>query len=196
MGLYYVIDPVTGVGHFDLNPPAAAPIAGPTSVALAPRPLAVPFAPAPKREVPVWAKIVLGCAGVIAAGTGLGLMLSALTSNSKRIGSGRRPRPRLPPPDPETVAIRRTAKRYIKSGAFVRADIAGWSRPPTINGHIPDVHAVYPDGREVVLEFENARSVFSTHARRQHAAFSAHADEFDHVEYAQVVINNGRGGRA
>ena len=195
MGLYSVKDPVTGVRRFVLSPPVETPFAAPTSATLAPRPLAVALAPAPTREMPAWAKVTLGIAGAALTGVALGTILNALTSKPKRVRSASSPRFLLPPPDPEMVAIRRTAKRYVKSGAEVRADIAGWSRPPIINGHIPDVHAVYPDGREVVLEFENARSVFSTHARRQHAAFSAHADEFDHVEYAQVVIRSGRGGR-
>ncbi len=195
MALYYVKNPTTGVWGFVSREPSEAPVAAATSAALTPRPLAAALAPAPMREMSAWAKVTLGIAGAALTGVVLGTILNALTSKPKRVRSARPPRFLLPPPDPETVAIRRTAKRYVKSGAEVRADIAGWSRPPTINGYIPDVHAVYPDGREVVLEFENTRSVFSTHARRQHAAFSAHADEFGHVEYAQVVIRNGRGGR-
>jgi hypothetical protein len=155
------------------------------------------LAPAPPTQqddgVPEWLRAI----GVgLAVFGGVWLLGEAL--NPQRPGrsySPRLPRFYAPPHDPETVAIRRTAKRHVKDGAEVFADIAGWRRPAKINGHIPDVHALYLDGREVVLEFENGRSVSSTHARRQDAAFSAHADEFGHVEYEQIVVKNGRGGR-
>lgn len=169
----------------DLPPPAPQPVRAPL----------VQAAPAQTESAPDWLKALVVIGGTIAAGALLGELLDALSSEPRRVGSGRRPQVLLPPPDPETVAIRRSAKRHLKNGAEVFADIPGWPRPPKINGHIPDVYAYYPDGREVVQEFENDRSVFSSHARRQDVAFSLHATEFEQVEYEQVVIKGGRGGR-
>jgi hypothetical protein len=98
--------------------------------------------------------------------------------------------------DPERREIERSAKRHQRRGATVRADIAGWPRPPLIGGHIPDVFAWYPSGRVVVEEFENDRSVFSVHAERQHDAFSRWADRVpNRRRYTQIEIEGGRGGR-
>lgn len=98
--------------------------------------------------------------------------------------------------DPEHVAIKRSALRHVHRGAAVFADIAGWARPPVIGGCIPDVFAVYEDGSIAVEEFENERSVLSSHAERQHRAFSRWADRSPKRRtYVQIEVDGGRGGR-
>jgi hypothetical protein len=156
-------------------------------------PIAAFSLPAPGNDrVPDWLKL-LGL-GVAVVG-GAWLLGEAL----KPKGAARSDSPRSrnfysSPEDPEQVAIRRTAKRHVKNGAEVFADIPGWPRPPKLNGHIPDVFAVYED-REFAVEFENRSSVGRTHARRQDAAFSSWADESPNRDYEQIVVRNGRGGR-
>ncbi len=152
-------------------------------------------APAPPNDsVPDWLKVVgigLGLGAAIFGGAWL--LEEAL--KPKRPARTSSPGPSYSPPeDPELIAIRRTAKRHRKNGAEVFADIPGWPKPPKLNGHIPDVFAVYQDG-EVALEFENRNSVGRTHARRQDLAFSSWAEESPRRKYQQVVVNNGRGGR-
>ena len=116
--------------------------------------------------------------GALLSGMALGALVDALST----------------PSDPEPKAIRRSARRHEKKGAVVLADVDGYARPPKINGHIPDVYAVYED-RVVVEEFENERSVFRSHARQQDAAFSTWARRSRKREYQQVVVPGGRGGR-
>lgn len=96
--------------------------------------------------------------------------------------------------DPEREGIERRARALAKRGANVSADIPGWRRPPLINGHIPDIHARFRDGHEKLYEYENERSVRSTHARRQDAAFRAYAAESPSRSYRSVVVQGGRGG--
>ncbi len=101
--------------------------------------------------------------------------------------------------DPEVEAIRDSAERHVKRGAAVFADLPGWPRPPTINGHIPDVYAIYKRKgvfREVVEEFENEKSAFRTHARRQHVTFLAWAREGHNRKYTQILVRGGRGGHS
>lgn len=61
--------------------------------------------------------------------------------------------------DPEVREMRRMATLFEAKGAAVRLDAAGSLRPPKLGGHIPDVYAVFRDGTEVALEYENDRSV-------------------------------------
>jgi hypothetical protein len=98
--------------------------------------------------------------------------------------------------DPERRAIERSAREHERKGALVAADIAGWARPPVINGHIPDVFASYPDGTVAIEEFENDRSVDGTHAHSQHEAFTQWSHRSPYRTYLQVVVSGGRGGRA
>jgi hypothetical protein len=204
MATFHVQDPATGGWSIPMNDAAirqalAAGSIEPTRLVWSGQateaPIAASSLSAPSEGgVPSWLKALGAFLGILG---GTWAIKQALTSTR----STRRDLPRLPRAlpapreDPETVAIRRTAKRHVKDGAEVCADISGWPRPPKINGHIPDVYARYPDGREVVQEFENDRSVFSTHARRQDVAFSDYAGEVEHVEYEQIVVRGGRGGR-
>ena len=99
------------------------------------------------------------------------------------------------PEDPEPRAIRRAAKAMDEDGAVVFANLDGWPRPPVVKGYIPDVYAVYED-REIILEFENERSVEQAQALREDVAFAAWARESPGREYDQIVVPGGRGGRA
>lgn len=63
----------------------------------------------------------------------------------------------------------------------VRADDIGWSiggrsaAPAAIAGRVPDVSAVSPLGRPLIVEVETCDSINLDETRAQWAAFSAHA---------------------
>lgn len=153
-------------------------------------PISAGAVPAPRNPVVGLLKI----AGIVGLAIGgaylLGKGIAVLTEKKT-------PAPRLPRRrhvDPETAAIRNSAKKHERNGALVAADIRGWPKPPVLNGHIPDVYANY--GCWVVAEeYENDRSINSTHARRQHVAFSAWANRSARREYIQIEVEGGRGGR-
>lgn len=136
---------------------------------------------------------VLGLA--VAGGAALGAAIAALLAPSR---PQRRYTPRLPayvpPSDPECAFILRRARYHARRGAEVRVDLAGFSRPPVLNGSVPDVHADYGD-RVVIEEVENDHSVSSSHARGQDANFSQWAARSRRREYTQFVVQGGRGGR-
>jgi hypothetical protein len=96
--------------------------------------------------------------------------------------------------DPEPLAIRKAAEAMDLDGAVVFANLDGWPRPPVVNGYIPDVYAVYED-REIILEFENDRSVEQAQALREDVAFASWADASEGREYDQIIVPGGRGGR-
>lgn len=100
----------------------------------------------------------------------------------------------MPPPDPESDAIRKSAEWHAQRGADVRADIHGWPRPPTLDGRIPDVHADYGD-RVVIEEYENDRSISRPHAVEQDVTFTRWANRSHRRHYTQFVVPGGRGGR-
>lgn len=118
----------------------------------------------------------------VVAGVTVGIGVLALLTNRRQ-------------PDPETKAILRRGRHHARRGAHVHIDLAGYARPPVLNGSIPDVHADYGDGYVVVEEIENDRSVGSTHARRQDGNFSRWAARSKRRAYKQIVVKNGRGGR-
>lgn len=120
--------------------------------------------------------------GKLLAGAAISLGVLALLSNRKQ-------------PDPEIRAILRRGRHHARQGALVHLDLAGFARPPALNGSIPDVHADYGDGYVVIEEIENERSVGSSHARRQDANFSRWAARSRRRAYEQLVVKNGRGGR-
>lgn len=98
-------------------------------------------------------------------------------------------------PDPEVEAIHAAVRRHERKGALVvLADAAGYARPPKIGGYIPDIYAMYSWGI-FIEEFENERSIFGTHARRQHAAFTKWLRKGGGRRYEQRLILGGRGGR-
>jgi len=100
-------------------------------------------------------------------------------------------------PDEEAEAIRSLALDLDDEGAAVFADIKGFSRPPIINGHIPDVFALMDDGSQLAVEFENERSVRRTHARRQDKAFTKWAKASPKKRaYVQEIIPGGKGRRS
>ena len=90
---------------------------------------------------------------------------------------------------PHDRRVRREAKRLERRGAFVTADHIGWrdGAPGIIGGHRPDVHAVWPDGREEVVEVETPASVDSTHTWHQDRAFRRYAARYRGVNYRLVV---------
>lgn len=57
---------------------------------------------------------------------------------------------------------------YQRQGWDVSADIAGWPKPPLINGHVPDVYAQHL-GRTRIIEVETSESLRAD--SDQHAAF-------------------------
>jgi len=98
--------------------------------------------------------------------------------------------------DPEAEAIRKSVRSHERRGAIVLADLKGHLRPPTLFGYIPDVYAIYRDGKRVIEEMENVHSISRTHARRQAAAFEKYARKTPGVEFRQVIVEDGRGGRS
>lgn len=205
MASYYLHDPGSNIwrGPFDegaIQQDVANGHIEPTRQVWSGRSTEAPIAascipPSTNDSVPDWLKVVLFVGGSMLAGIALGEMINALSSQPKRATRHRLPRfSMLSAEDPEKVAIRRTAKRHLKNGAEVFADLRGWPKPPTLNGHIPDIFAVYED-REIALEFENRNSVSRTHARRQDLAFSSWAADSPKREYEQILVKNGRGGR-
>jgi hypothetical protein len=78
---------------------------------------------------------------------------------------------RRPVEDPEHKVIRRLAEAHLRQGAEVGADIAGWPKPRATHGRIADVHAVYSNGDEELIEVERIETADSWHARKQDEAF-------------------------
>lgn len=149
--------------------------------------IAVPVKPG----VPNWLKCVGAALGILGSAWFISKALEPTTS--PRPSRSRRPDVQPPPADPEWVAIHQSAERHARNGADVRADIAGWPRPPVLDGRIPDVHAHYGD-RVEIEEYENERSVVRTHAAEQHATFTRWANRSYRREYTQFLVPGGRGG--
>lgn len=97
--------------------------------------------------------------------------------------------------DPEPRRITAIAERYERKGAAVFADTKGWPRPPLLNGRIPDVYAVFPDGREHAVEVENDRSIERSHARAQVRDLCTWATRSRSRRFSVEVVAGGRGGR-
>jgi hypothetical protein len=123
-------------------------------------------------------------------GSGKGGLLSRLLGAGARVRSALKTARR----DPEPRAILEAAQTLERDGGVVFANLEGWPRPPVVRGFVPDLYAVFED-REIVLEFENERSVLREEARRQDLAFAAWAEASPSRIYEQIVVEGGRGGR-
>ncbi len=78
------------------------------------------------------------------------------------------------------------ARRFEKQGFNVQADIAGYPKPPTINGYRPDVVAKDGWDRKIV-EVETPESVTSTRDLAQQQAFRQAANRSEHTTFRRVV---------
>ena len=69
------------------------------------------------------------------------------------------------------VGVGNIAKQVVLAGwNFVRSDLRGNTKPPRINGFIPDVYVAHY-GRQRVIEVETTDSINTQHALQQKAAF-------------------------
>lgn len=98
--------------------------------------------------------------------------------------------------DPEPRRIRQIARQLEEGDALVFADVKGWPRPPIRNGRIADVHAIYPNGEELLVEVENERSLGRSHARAQVRDLMQWASEAPGRHFSLEVVAGGRGGRS
>ncbi|MDO8740315.1 MAG: hypothetical protein Q7J54_01930 [Candidatus Woesearchaeota archaeon] len=73
---------------------------------------------------------------------------------------------------------------FRNQGYSVWADLAGWSKPDIINGHIPDVIA-RKWGWEKVVEVETEESVEQD--KEQIAAFERYANSRPNTEFKLVI---------
>lgn len=138
--------------------------------------LPLPVAPKPKEEIP-WGKIALAVGGGILSGLALAWVI-------KKAGQ-----------DPEPEAIKRIAKRFGAEGAEVYADVRGYPKPPLMNGRIADVVAYHDDGFVEVVEVENDRSIYRSHAAAQIEDLAAWASRSSSRSFSVEVVEGGRGGK-
>ncbi len=68
--------------------------------------------------------------------------------------------------------VRRIAEDHVAQGWETYADLIGWTNPPEIKGHIPDVYAKGNVG-ERLIEVETPESAHTAHAKAQAIAFRA-----------------------
>jgi hypothetical protein len=67
-------------------------------------------------------------------------------------------------------AVKMFAKQYERNGWDVQAELPGYKKPPSIEGHRPDIRAT-KGNQESVMEVETGDSVNTPHATAQDAAF-------------------------
>lgn len=85
-------------------------------------------------------------------------------------------------------AVRREAEKLKRAGCpVVKADVAGWQKPPVLGRMRPDVYAECPS-KTVIVEVETAKSAGSTHSRRQRESFSRWAGAARRREFLEVVV--------
>ena len=65
------------------------------------------------------------------------------------------------------------ARRLARDPAWkiVTADVRGWGKPPTLNGHRGDVYAEHEDGTKLLIEIEHRHTLTTSHTQKQLTAF-------------------------
>jgi len=69
----------------------------------------------------------------------------------------------------------------------IYADLPNFAKPATINGHIPDIIAYWPDGRMLIVEVETRETADTIHTRFQHSAFAAYALQNQNVRFENIL---------
>lgn len=114
-------------------------------------PIAATVAPVPTAPVPDWltqlAQLALGGAAIA---TGL-YAIGRLTETTRQKHDRK---------------VLEVARRHVREGADVYADLPGWRKPPTMNHHIADVVAVRGTTIDVI-EVEHPHTLDTSHTRRQ-----------------------------
>ena len=83
--------------------------------------------------------------------------------------------------------VRKTANSLKRRGFDVKADIKGFSQPPTIGGYRPDVTAVKGQEKKIV-EVETTESVRSSRDQNQQRAFTAAASRAKSTTFTRKVV--------
>nr|RDZ30297.1 hypothetical protein DEQ67_14615 [Haloferax sp. Atlit-48N] len=81
--------------------------------------------------------------------------------------------------------VNTTAEEHDRNGWNVKAALRGWTQPPTIAGHIPDVVATKRGSRRVI-EIETSRN----DQKRQHEAFRRHAGQKANTVFIGYVVDS------
>ena len=79
-------------------------------------------------------------------------------------------------PEKQTIhdrKVKEIADSYNARAWLVKADLAGYDKPDTINGYIPDVQATLSNKWEEIIEVETQDSLQAD--REQQAAFQKYA---------------------
>jgi len=72
------------------------------------------------------------------------------------------------------VGVGNSARQVILAGwNTVRSDLPGNTKPPMINGFIPDIYAMHNNGQRYLIEIETTDSINTQHALQQKVAFQA-----------------------
>lgn len=88
--------------------------------------------------------------------------------------------------------VRIMAQHFLDQNYSVYADIPGFSSPPLVNGHRPDV-AIYNMGRLIIIvEVETESTYASSHAYDQFKAFSGILGVEFHATVPSAVIARAR----
>ncbi|MBU2545492.1 hypothetical protein KKC65_03540 [Patescibacteria group bacterium] len=81
----------------------------------------------------------------------------------KRVSQGR-----------HNLGVASFARKVVSAGwNKVWSDLPGNTKPPIINGFIPDIYATHTNGRRHLVEIETIDSINTRHALQQKAAFQA-----------------------
>ena len=83
--------------------------------------------------------------------------------------------------------VRAQARHFSQKGAKVYADVSGFPRPQTINGHRPDVIAI-GDDITLVIEVETEDSVDSSRDIEQQRAFESWARMSCKRDFERIVV--------
>lgn len=88
---------------------------------------------------------------------------------------------------PHDKGVQAEARELQREGWNVRADhLNGWSNPPKINGHYPDVYATKRGSRRII-EIETDAS----EDKAQHTAFRRHASQKQNTIFYGRVVDRG-----
>jgi len=83
------------------------------------------------------------------------------------------------------------ARGLLSEGYEVRADVNGYNRPPTVNGHVPDIYA-RKVGSTVIAEAETCDTIESEHTRSQYVAFSSVPQAAFHVIVPETCLTSAK----